>query len=404
MKTASALIPAAGSGVRFGSGANKVFYEIAGRPILAHTLSVFEDCDAIDEIIVVTGSDDIEAAGEIVGRFGFTKVLDIVPGGVQRQDSVANGLAKITGDVVAIHDAARPMVTTEIISRSIEEARCSGACIAAVPVIDTIKSVADSTVLSTIDRSNLYSVQTPQTFQSKIIREAYAQALADGVYATDDAALVERIGKQVSIVPGSYENIKITTPADVSVAAARLSVVSGTPCPKTSGTVSVVSGTPCPETRTGVGFDVHRLVEGRRLILGGVEIDFPLGLHGHSDADVLLHSIADACLGAASLGDIGRHFPDTDPQYKGASSLNLLARVGELLRVGGWQVANIDAVVICERPKIAPFASQMADLIAEALSTDSSRVSIKGTTTEGLGYTGRGEGIACQAVATLRHL
>ena len=376
-------MPAAGAGERLGKGMNKVFVTVAGKPILAHTLSVFEACEAVGEISIVTGERDIEAAGDLVGRFGFAKVTHIVAGGAHRQDSVRNGLAKCSCDIIAIHDAARPMVTTEIIERSIAKAIEMGACITAVPVIDTIKSASEGEVASTIDRSSLYSVQTPQTFRADLIRRAYEAAYADSVYATDDAALVERIGEKVAIVQGSYENIKVTTPADLAIAECRL-------------------GSPQSAIRSGLGFDVHKLVEGRKLVLGGVEIDHDKGLLGHSDADVVLHAIADACLGAAALGDIGRHFPDTDPAYKGISSLKLLAHVADLLAREGWSIGNVDAVVICERPKIAPHVPEMRRRIAEALNTTPDRVSVKGTTTEGLGYTGRGEGIACQAIVTVR--
>ena len=353
---------------------------MAGKPVLAHTLSVFEACDAVDEVILVVGECDIEAAGEVTGRFGFSKVQAIVPGGAHRQDSVSRGLERVSRGIVAIHDAARPLVTCEIIERSIDEADRAGACITAVPVIDTIKSAQEGTVTGTVDRSNLYAVQTPQTFRTSLIRSAYERARADGIYATDDAALVERVGGKVTIVPGSYDNIKMTTPEDLDLIAMKLGA---------------------GQTRTGFGYDVHQLVEGRRLFLGGVEIDFEKGLLGHSDADVALHAIADACLGAAALGDIGRHFPDSDPQYKGISSLKLLARVGELLSSEGWRVAGIDATVVCQRPKIAPHVFLMTERIAEALHIETARVSVKGTTTEGLGFAGRGEGIACYAVATL---
>lgn len=362
-----------------------MFAEIAGKPILVHTLSVFESCDAVGEIIIVTGEDDIEAAGDLVGRFGFTKVRHIVPGGAQRQDSVSRGLQRVTHDVVAIHDAARPMVTCDIIERSIREAETVGACITAVPVIDTIKSAKSEAsrapiVTGTVDRSNLYAVQTPQTFRTDLIRRAYESAFAEGFYATDDAALVERLGEKVSIVQGSYDNIKITTPSDVDLASMKL-----------GGSHS----------RTGIGFDVHALVEGRKLILGGVEIPFEKGLAGHSDADVLVHAIMDALLGAAALGDIGRHFPDTDPTYKGISSMKLLSHVGKLLSSEGWRVSNVDAVLICERPKIASRVPDMVRGIADCLGVEPGRISVKGTTTEHLGFTGRGEGIACQAVASL---
>jgi len=380
LKRASALIPAAGRGERFGKSKNKVLWTVAGRPVLAHTVSVFEGCDAISEIVIVTGQNDIAAAREIVGRFGFGKVSAVVPGGGQRQDSVRRGLERVAGDIVAIHDAARPLVTREIIERSIEEAGRSGACIAAVPVIDTIKSAQDGAVTGTVDRSNLYAVQTPQTFRTDLIRAAYERAYSDGVYATDDAALVERIGGEVTIVPGSYDNIKMTTPQDLDLVAMKLGA---------------------GETRTGLGHDAHAFAEGRKLFLGGVEIEHDRGLLGHSDADVVLHAIADALLGAASMGDIGRHFPDTDPQYKGISSLKLLASVGEMLASGGWRVVNVDAVVVCQRPKIAPHVPLMAERISSSLGVEPARVSVKGTTTEGLGFTGRGEGIGCYAVASI---
>lgn len=377
---ASALVPAAGRGERFGKPVNKVLWEVAGKPVLAHTLAVFESCEAVGEVIVVTAESDVEAVERIAGRFGFSKVKAVVPGGAQRQDSVSRGLDRVTGDIVAIHDAARPLVTCEIIERSIAEAARSGACIAAVPVIDTIKSARDGVVDATVDRSNLHAVQTPQTFRTDLIRAAYERAYADGVYATDDAALVERVGTKVSIVPGSYDNIKMTTPEDLDLISMKLG-----------------GG----ETRTGFGYDVHQLVEGRRLFLGGVEIEHEKGLLGHSDADVALHAISDALLGAASMGDIGRHFPDSDPQYKGISSLKLLARVGELLSSEGWRVVNIDVTVVCQRPKIAPNVPVMVERISSSLGIDPCRVSIKGTTTEGLGFAGRGEGIGCYATASI---
>ncbi len=390
MTIASALIPAAGAGERLGKGVNKALVEVAGKPILAHTLSVFEACESVGEIVIVTGEQDIEAAGEIAGRFGFTKVKHIIAGGAQRQDSVRNGLAKCSHDIIVIHDAARPMVTCGMIERSIEKAREMGACIAAVPVIDTIKSSEEGVVSATIDRRLLYSVQTPQTFRTDLIRKAYDKAYEDGFYATDDSALVEHLGEKVAIVQGSYENIKITTPSDLEIAECRLASRHAELDSASNSTV-----------RTGFGFDVHRLVEGRELWLGGVRIEHEKGLLGHSDADVALHAIADACLGAAALGDIGKHFPDSDPAYKGISSLQLLSRVGELVSAEGYAVGNIDAVIACERPKIAPHTAEMRDRIAEALRTSPDCVSIKGTTTEGLGYTGRGEGIACWATATL---
>ena len=377
----SALIPAAGRGERLGRGINKAFVSVAGKPILVHTLAVFETCEAVDEIVVVTSLEDMKAAEELIGRFHFNKVRSVITGGSQRQESVENGLKTVSGDIVVIHDAARPMVTHDIIERSIKKAEEMGACIAAVPVIDTIKMASrDGIVAGTIDRSSLYAVQTPQTFQTDLIRLAHAQARANGQCATDDAALVEAMGREVAIVQGSYENIKITTPADLEFASSHFG-----------------SG----EMRTGIGLDVHAFAEGRKLILGGVDIACEKGLAGHSDADVLLHAIADACLGAAAMGDIGRYFPDTDLQYKGISSLKLLDRVGKLIADEGWRILNIDAVLAFQRPKIASYVPQMRENISRCLAISVDRVSVKGTTTEHLGFEGRGEGISCYAVATL---
>lgn len=381
MKKASVLIPAAGRGERFGSRVNKVFCTIAGKPILAHTLSVFESCDAVEEIILIVSENDYKMAGDLVGHFGICKVRHIVIGGAQRQDSVRNGLDKASCEIIAVHDAARPMVTCAMIENSVKAAGQFGACIVAVPVIDTIKSSENGVVSGTVDRSNLYCVQTPQTFRADLLRKAYDSAYADGYFATDDAALVERIGGKVAIVPGSYDNIKITTPSDVDLASMKLG-----------------GG----EIRTGMGLDVHELVEGRKLIIGGIEIPYEKGLKGHSDADVMLHAIADACLGAAAMGDIGKHFPDTDPKYKGISSLKLLKHVAELLGSEGWQIKNLDATLACQRPKILPYVPSMIEAIADCLDIDSNRVSVKATTTEGLGYIGRGEGITCYAIATIK--
>lgn len=383
MMKASALIPAAGSGERLGRKINKVFCEICGKPILAYTLAAFESCSAVEEIVLVVRGEDVSAAQDVRARFGFTKVRHIVRGGKERQDSVAAGLDAVSNEIVVIHDAARPFVTEDLILRTIEEAARSGACIAAVPVIDTVKRVSDGRVVETLDRTDLYAVQTPQTFRTSLIKDAYVQAQRSGLRATDDSALVELLGRSVTVVQGSYDNLKITTPADLELASARL------------------AGS---EIRTGIGYDVHRFAKGRKLFLGGVEIPFESGLEGHSDADVLTHAIMDALLGAAGLGDIGRHFPDSDERYKNISSLVLLEDVRQKLEGAGWTVVSVDAVVVCEKPKIADLADAISERIGRMLGVEPSRVSVKGTTTEGLGFTGRGEGIACQAIATIRRM
>jgi 2-C-methyl-D-erythritol 4-phosphate cytidylyltransferase / 2-C-methyl-D-erythritol 2,4-cyclodiphosphate synthase len=374
-------LPAAGRGQRFGKPGNKVFEILGSKPIIAYSLQVFQDLQEIDEIVLVTGKNDVETADNIVRRFGFSKVSAIVVGGNERQDSVRIGLEHISGEIVAIHDAARPLIDGESIRRSIEAAREHGAAIVAVPVIDTIKSSGEGFVTGTEDRSRLVSVQTPQTFRTDLIRKAHDRALSESFYSTDDSALVEWIGEKVAIVDGSYDNIKITTPSDMRVVLTRLDLV---------------------ETRTGIGYDVHRLVEGRELVLGGVHIEHEKGLLGHSDADVLLHALSDALLGAAGLGDIGRHFPDTDMSYKGISSLKLLDRVRDLLVSDSWELVNTDIVLVCQKPKIAGFVDEMISNIAKVLRTETSRINIKGTTTEGLGFTGREEGIACYATVSIK--
>ncbi|MBQ3123306.1 MAG: 2-C-methyl-D-erythritol 2,4-cyclodiphosphate synthase [Firmicutes bacterium] len=372
-KTVGVIIAAAGSGTRMNGGKEglpKQFMTIGGVPMVKKTLAIFEENEYVDDICVVINGKYWKTYEELLD--GFRKIRCMVPGGKERQESVGAGLRELSKvsefDYVMIHDCARPYVTDEIIEASLEGVMKHNACTAAVPVKDTIRNGG-----ITLERDNLFIVQTPQTFERNIITEAYNRAWSDGYYGTDDGSLVERLGLPVALIPGSYSNFKITTREDLPM-----------------------------ETRIGTGYDVHRLVPGRRLVLGGVEIEYEKGLLGHSDADVLLHAISDALLGAAALGDIGQHFPDSDPRYKGISSLKLLAHAGELLRSNGYEIGNIDATLIAERPKISPYKERMRNNIADALLIDPERVSVKATTEEGLGFTGRGEGIAAQAVCTLQ--
>ncbi len=386
----SAVIPASGLGKRLGKGQGKAFVSIAGRPLIAYTISAFQDCPAVDEIILVALADQIADLEALAKEYSFTKVTAVVPGGDVRQDSVLNGISAVspTSAIIAVHDGARPFVTPAIIASSIDAARADGAAIVAVPVIDTIKTSLDGcTVDYTPEREKLYSVQTPQTFKRDIIECAYKRACVDGFVGTDDASLVERLGVPVRIVRGSYENIKVTTPIDIAIAEAIMS----------SRKTAELQSTP----RVGHGYDIHRFALGRKLFLGGVEFPGEEGLLGHSDADVLLHAVADAILGAASAGDIGRHFPDTDPAYKDANSLMLLARAGEVVGELGWQVGNVDVTLIAERPKIAKHAPVMQENIGRALGIDPACVGVKATTAEGLGPIGEGLGIECHAVALL---
>ncbi|MDO8683025.1 MAG: 2-C-methyl-D-erythritol 4-phosphate cytidylyltransferase [Armatimonadota bacterium] len=385
MTGTSAVIPAAGKGKRLGKGFNKAFAEVAGKPLVAHTLSVFQASDVIDDIILVCGSEDVAACESLISRFGFDKVTAVVEGGEHRQESVYNGLLRVKpeAEIIVIHDGARPFVTEKIITESVSAARLYGAAIAAVPIIDTIKSADDERFVgATIPREQLYAIQTPQTFRGEIILSAHEKALAEGFQATDDAALVERLGGKVKIVPGSADNIKITEPRDLDFAGAKL-------------------GGGAPIIRCGFGYDIHRFGPNRRLVLGGVEFPNEEGLEGHSDADVLLHAVCDALLGAASAGDIGRIFPDTDPQYKGISSMRLLSHVGAILAAEDWKIINLDVTLVAQKPRIAAFVEEMRKNISSALQLRKGQISIKATTAEGLGSIGRAEGIACYAVASI---
>ena len=394
MTGTSAIIPASGLGKRLSSDSDKAFTAIAGQPLSARTLAIFQECAEIDEVILVTRAAQVSRAKELACERGFTKVKAVTAGGEVRQDSVRNGLAEMSSDseIVVIHDGARPLVTHEIITSSIEAARADGAAIAAVPVIDTIKTSHDGRfVASTLDREKLYAVQTPQTFARDVITSAYERAYADGYYGTDDASLVERLGLPVRIVQGSYENIKITTPTDITIAEAIME----------SRQQPAASDQQRTAVRIGHGYDVHRFAPGRKLFLGGVEFPGEEGLLGHSDADVMLHAVADAVLGAAGAGDIGRLFPDTDPAYKDARSTVLLAEVAKIIAKLGWHVGNVDVTLIAERPRIAEYAAAMQANIAKALGIGVERVSVKASTAEGLGPIGEGLGIECHAVALL---
>jgi len=382
----TAIVAAAGSGRRMETGINKVFIPLLGRPVLLHSVQALAACPEVDNLIVVVAPGEEAEAENILTGARLTKGWKVVPGGSERQYSIANALKAVPEDseIILIHDGARPLIDQASISGAVAAARSFGAAGVAVPVKDTIKTVdPDGFINTTPERSTLWAVQTPQVFDAALLRKAYSLAAQDGFLATDDAALVERLGVRVKIVPGSYRNLKVTTPEDLVLAEALLR--------KEAETM----------VRFGMGYDVHRLVTGRKLILGGIDVPFEYGLEGHSDADVLLHAIMDALLGAAALGDIGRHFPDSDDRYKGASSLKLLAEVGALLAAQGWRANNIDAVVVAEKPKLAPYIPAMNANIAAALGIAEKQVNVKATTTEGLGFTGRREGIAAYAVVSI---
>ncbi|MDY5607275.1 MAG: 2-C-methyl-D-erythritol 2,4-cyclodiphosphate synthase [Lentihominibacter sp.] len=377
-KKVAVIIAAAGQGRRMGAPVPKQYMKIGGEYILAKTINAFEQAEEVDYTFIVTNRDYIDLCSEIVSERGFSKVLGIVNGGRERQDSVYNAIQTLNSkrpgvSIVLIHDGARPFVDGSVISSVIEAADRDGAAAACVAMTDSVRKAGKEKGKSmAVDRSDYYSVQTPQGFRKTILIEAYEKAYDDGYMGTDDASIVERAGYDVTIVEGNYGNIKITTKEDLPM-----------------------------ENRVGTGYDVHRLVEDRKLILGGVEIPHDRGLLGHSDADVLTHALMDALLGAAGLGDIGRHFPDTDEQYRGADSLMLLGRVKELLDENFYRTGNVDITVIAQKPKISPYIEQMRGNIAAVLDVEISRVNIKGTTTEKLGFEGREEGIAAQAVCSI---
>ena len=386
----TALVAAAGSSSRMG-GTDKLMEFLDNVPVLMRTLTALQRAAAIDEIVIAAREDALVDISTLCKTYGITKCSKVVRGGASRCHSVLLAALEASPEakLLAVQDGARPLVTPELIDRTIAAAAKCGAAAPAVPVKDTIKAAArgdgktvppDCTVQTTPDRSTLYAVQTPQCFD----RAAYLAALAEldetrARLVTDDCSLFELTGRPVQLTQGDYANLKITTREDLPRPAQRKET----------------------EMRIGHGYDVHRLVEQRKLILGGVEIPFEKGLLGHSDADVLTHAVMDAVLGAAALGDIGQHFPDNDPEYAGADSLKLACRVAQILKEHGWRIENIDATLLCQRPKLAPHIPAMRANLAAAFGLPVEAVSVKATTEEHLGFTGEGLGIAAHAVALI---
>jgi 2-C-methyl-D-erythritol 4-phosphate cytidylyltransferase/2-C-methyl-D-erythritol 2,4-cyclodiphosphate synthase len=380
----AAVVVAAGRGERLG-GPDKVLLPLAGRAMLAWSLRALEQAETIGPVVVVAGSHTLEAVGQLVRDGRFAKVRAVVAGGERRQDSVAAGLAALPEgtEIVVIHDGARPLAEPELFDRCAAAAAEHGAAIAATPVSDTLKRVAEGTIAGTVDRAGLWAAQTPQAFRLESLRRAMAASSGEAV--TDEAGLCEAAGVPVSVIPASPANLKVTHAEDIPVADALLRNRQGPPVPP----------------RIGIGYDAHRFGSGRRLVLGGVEIVHDRGLDGHSDADVLLHAIADALLGAAALGDIGQHFPPSDDRFRDADSQVLLREVVRLVQEAGWAPANVDATLLAEAPRMAPYVPQMCERIAACLGLSPGAVSVKATTNEGMGAIGRGEGIAALATATL---
>ncbi len=375
----TAILAAAGRGRRFGAASNKVFAPLAGRTVLEWSARALLSSGVVERIVVAAAADDVERVQQLLA--GTPGIDSICIGGEERADTIRLALAHLPAETrwVAVHDGARPLVSPALVRALVAAARADGAAVPAIAVSDTLKrSELGRTTVETASRAGLFAVQTPQVFDRGLLERAYA---APGPVGTDDASYVERLGHPVTLVPGERRNIKITVRDDLEIA----------------------EGWMRGELRTGFGYDVHRLTPARDLVLGGVPLTHPegLGLEGHSDADVLLHAICDALLGAAALGDIGTHFPNTDPAFSGISSLELLQRVRGALSQAGWFTQNVDAMLIAEQPRIRPHVEAMRAAIADALGIDAGRISVKATTNERLGFEGREEGMAAHAVATI---
>ena len=392
LKTAI-LVVAAGRGSRVGGPLPKQYLPLAGRSLLAHTLRALLSADDEASVLVVThpADRDLYAAALIdLAPAMLTRVHPTVPGGASRQESVHAGLAALAAlpappDLVLIHDGARPFPSTGLIARAKAAAAANGAAVPGFLVTDTIKEV-DGTgrVVATPSRAALRAVQTPQAFRFKLIYDAHVAAAAAGaVELTDDAAIAEWSGHAVHIFEGDPGNMKVTSPEDVMVAEARLI-------------------RDCPDVRMGQGYDVHAFGPGDHIWLGGLKVPHDKGLVGHSDADVLSHAITDALYGALGDGDIGSHFPPSDPQWKGADSSIFLKAAADAVRARGGMIAHIDATVVCEMPKVGPHRDAIRARIAEVVNLPLDRVAVKATTSECLGFTGRKEGIATLAIATVR--
>jgi 2-C-methyl-D-erythritol 4-phosphate cytidylyltransferase/2-C-methyl-D-erythritol 2,4-cyclodiphosphate synthase len=373
----TAILAAGGSGQRAGTA--KQWLALGGETVLRRAARAMAECPEVDALIAVVPPGE-ERRGEAeladLGKPGRA-----VPGGAARADSVRNGLASAEdAAVVLVHDAARPFASAALASRVALAAAREGAALAALAVTDTVKRQAGETlrVATTLDRSRLWLAQTPQGFRRAVLLAAYERAGAAAAGATDECLLVEEMGAPVTLVPGEAGNFKITSPEDVARARAQVEA----------------------PVAVGVGYDTHRFAEGRKLVLGGVEFEGD-GLLGHSDADACAHAIGDAILGAAGLGDLGRHFPDTDPQWRGVSSLVLLQEIARRAAERGFRVGNADVTLAARRPKIAPRAEEMRARLAGALGIAPGQVNVKATTGEGMGFVGRGEGIAAHAVVVL---
>ncbi|MDQ0393849.1 bifunctional 2-C-methyl-D-erythritol 4-phosphate cytidylyltransferase/2-C-methyl-D-erythritol 2,4-cyclodiphosphate synthase [Labrys monachus] len=387
-KSVAVLVVAAGRGSRVGGDVPKQYRLLGGRTVLARTLALFERHPSVGSIVVAIGPDD-EPLFRPSAR-GIGKLAGVVVGGRTRQASCLAGLqalAPAKPDIVLLHDAARPFASAGLIDRAIEAALLHGAAVPGLAVTDTVKRIdADGRVVDTPERALLRSVQTPQAFAFGLIHDAHLRAASAGIETlTDDGAVVEWAGHPLFVFEGEATNMKLTTEADFQRAEQAVSPLAA-----------------LGDVRTGTGFDVHAFTDGDHVWLNGVRIPHEQALKGHSDADVGLHALTDAILGAIGDGDIGSHFPPSDPQWKGASSDRFLAHAAGLVARRGGAIAHLDVTILCEAPKIGPHREAMRARIADIAAIPVDRVGVKATTTESLGFTGRREGIAAMASATVR--
>jgi 2-C-methyl-D-erythritol 4-phosphate cytidylyltransferase/2-C-methyl-D-erythritol 2,4-cyclodiphosphate synthase len=376
-------------------GIDKIFASLGGQPVLMHTLKVFQDAPAVAAIVVVLSESNVAAGQKLVDELGESKIHAVLTGGRRRQDSARVGVKYLSQMAappafIAIHDGPRPFIDEALIDRGLEAVGESGAAVPGVPVTDTIKVVDDrNRVIDTPIRDALRAVQTPQIFERELIARAHAEIKSD---VTDDAMMVEMVGGKVVIFEGSPQNIKITKPEDLIIAEQILSKL------------QLSGGSSDDRLRWGTGFDGHALKPGAGLRLGGIDIEFDHSLEGHSDGDVLLHAISSALLGAAKLGDLGTHFPSSSSEWSGIDSAVILESCLGKVRDAGWGVDYVDATIVAQRPRLGIHLERMVQRIAQILGTETERINIKVTSTDHVGAIGQGEGIAAQAIATLRLL
>ncbi|MDW7710288.1 MAG: 2-C-methyl-D-erythritol 4-phosphate cytidylyltransferase [Deferrisomatales bacterium] len=392
-----AIVPAGGAGSRMGGGTPKQFLPLGGRPLLVRTLETLLSWPRFAGAVVVAPEAEVPRTRGLLEGAGVAGVLRVVAGGATRQDSVRRGVEALAeagpDDLVFVHDGVRPFPPVERFPDLAAAARPDGA-ILAVACRDTVKREENGSVAGTVDRAGLWQAQTPQVFPLAVLREALDRGAAEGRAGTDEASLAEALGRRPRLVPGDPRNLKVTCREDLELAEVLLSAMGGPEGKRRAGLRDA-------RFHVGHGYDVHRLVAGRPLILGGVELPHERGLLGHSDADVLAHAVADACLGAAGLGDLGRHFPDTDPAWEGVSSLRLLEQVSLRVHARGLEICRVDATLVAQRPKVSRHVAAMEANLSGALGLPERGVTVKATTTEGLGFEGRQEGISAHAVALL---